>query len=160
MSYAVQSAPFDVITTLFAHGGLIHKGQLLHYAAGRKLPDRLKVVAYLFDKGAPINDVMYQHDVPSTNLQGPFGLGTPLHAAARAGNLDVIRFLLEKGADLNMVDSCGETVLQGAEFYKHQGVVVFLRRILTESSNTNLTLRLRSQETKSASMESMEGQAA
>lgn len=160
LSYAVNSAPFEVIKTLFAHGGSINKGQLLHFAASRKLSDRLEVMAYLVNKGAPINDIMYQHDLPSTNLQEPIGLGTPLHVAARVGNLDVIRFLLEKGADLNIVDSRGQTVLDDAEFSKQQEVVDFLRRILTEGSHTDLNLHSGSQEMKSVSMESTEGQGA
>ena len=148
LSYAVYSATFDIIKTLFAHGGSIHKGQLLHFATGRKLPDRLEVVTFLVDKGAPINDVMYQHDQPSTDLQSVAGLGTPLHGAAADGHLDVVRFLVEKGADLSILDSCGESVLHRAEFHKRQEVVDFLRHILAESPNPP------------ASTESMEKQAA
>ncbi|KAL9101390.1 MAG: hypothetical protein Q9163_003348 [Psora crenata] len=37
-------------------GGSIEHGQLLHFAAKRVLPDRIKVLEYLLDKGASINE--------------------------------------------------------------------------------------------------------
>ena len=140
LSYAVQSATFDVIKMLFAHGGSIHKGQLLHFAAGRQLPDRLEVVTYLVNKGAPINDIMYQHDQGSIDLQFGVGLVTPLHGAASNGYLDVVQLLVEHGADLSILDSRGKSVLHRAEFHKHQDVVDFLHRILAEVSNSTRSL--------------------
>ncbi|KIX03847.1 uncharacterized protein Z518_07400 [Rhinocladiella mackenziei CBS 650.93] len=128
LSYAVQYAPFDVIKTLFDYGGSIHRGQLVHYAVRRDQPDTLEVLAYLLNKGASINDVMYQNQMDSYRLQQAFGLGTPLHEAAQRGKLEVIRFLLEKGADPNITDSLGQTAVQRAEISQHPEVADFMRR--------------------------------
>ncbi|KAL2408448.1 hypothetical protein ABEF93_003514 [Exophiala dermatitidis] len=126
LSYAVQYAPLDIIKTLFDHGGSVRTGQLLHYAVRRDQPDILEVLAYLLNKGASVNDVMYQHHPDSYRLQQAFGLGTPLHEAAQLGKLEVIRFLLEHGADPNVVDSLGQTVLERATIYGHPEVAAFL----------------------------------
>ena len=127
LSYAIQFATFDVIKALFDYGGSVHTGQLVHYAVRRDQPDCLKVLAFLLDKGASINDVMYQDQINSYQLQEAFGLGTPLHEAAQHGKLDVIQFLLAKGADPNIPDSLGQTVVQRAEFYKHPEVADLIR---------------------------------
>ncbi|KAL2419226.1 hypothetical protein ABEF95_004985 [Exophiala dermatitidis] len=126
LSYAVQYASFDIIKTLFDHGGSIRTGQLVHYAVRRDHPDSLEVLAYLLKKGACVNDVMYQHHPDSYRLQQAFGLGTPLHEAAQLGKLEVIRFLVEHGAEPYVVDSLGQTVLERATVYGHPEVAAFL----------------------------------
>jgi len=42
------------------------------------------------------------------------GNATPLHFAAHGGAIDVVRLLLEAGAEANSLDSCGNTPLQAA----------------------------------------------
>jgi hypothetical protein len=54
-------APFTAIKLLFDHGGSTQHGQLLHYAICRDGADRLEVLDFLRDRGAPINDIMYQN---------------------------------------------------------------------------------------------------
>ncbi|EXJ77008.1 hypothetical protein A1O3_10165 [Capronia epimyces CBS 606.96] len=135
LSYAVQYAPFDVIRTLFDHGGSIHTGQLVHCAVRRDQPDTLQVLAYLLNKGASINAVMYQNRPDSYQLQQAFGLGTPLHKAAQRGKLEVPRFLLENGADLNVVDSLGQTVIQRATIFRNPEVADFMRHNASISSH-------------------------
>jgi hypothetical protein len=80
LSTSVRIAPFEVIELLFANRGSIKHGQLLHHAVLRKLDDRLLVVQYLLDMGAPLNRLMYQDKPVSFALREAFGLG---HSFAR-----------------------------------------------------------------------------
>lgn len=54
LSAAVQYAPLSVVHMLFANGGDIEQGQLLHAAVWRKLDDRRTMVEYLLRKGADV----------------------------------------------------------------------------------------------------------
>ncbi|USW59766.1 Putative ankyrin repeat-containing domain superfamily [Septoria linicola] len=79
LSIGIQKGSVAVIEMLFAHGGTIHCGQLLHWAASRQKDDRLAVVNILLRKGALLNAIMYENDEDSFIQREPFGLGTPLH---------------------------------------------------------------------------------
>jgi ankyrin repeat protein len=51
---------------------------------------------------------------------------TPLLAAAENGHFDVVRLLVEAGADVNHADSSGFTPLMGAARAGHSGMAKFL----------------------------------
>jgi Ankyrin repeats (3 copies) len=127
LSIAVLRAPFSTIKILFDRGGSVEHGQLLHWAVLREPPDCLEVIDFLLDKGAPINDVMYQHRLKDYFQMRPFGLDTPLHSTANEGRLDVVKHLLEKGADPLVKDARGEPAMEWAEFEGHSAVVELLR---------------------------------
>jgi hypothetical protein len=61
LSIGVRRASFSTIKMLFDRGGSIQHGQLLQYAVNRDEPDHLEVIDFLAEKGAAINDVIYQH---------------------------------------------------------------------------------------------------
>ncbi|KAK0258803.1 hypothetical protein LTS09_006584 [Friedmanniomyces endolithicus] len=107
LSAAVQYGPLEVIELLFNHGGTIESGQLLHFAVWRHLSDRLDVARYIIRKGASVNMLMYQNRPDCYIQREAFGLGTPLHAAATEGDMDVVRLLLDEGADISIQDSLG-----------------------------------------------------
>jgi ankyrin repeat protein len=71
---------------------------LLYLEPGRPLPERVlrgadaRAARVLLDHGAPVDP--YDHD-----------FGTPLHAAAAAGDLELTRLLLEHGADPNLASA-------------------------------------------------------
>lgn len=111
LSAAVQYAPMSVIELLFEHGGSIAFGQLLNYAAWRELDDRVDVVIFLVAKGAPINNIMYQNRLDCYRQREAFALGTALHDAAAIGSIDVVKTLVDAGAELRIQDSRGETPL-------------------------------------------------
>jgi len=74
---------------------------------------RWELVVGLVGRGAPL---------PTTGR-------TPLHMAAGAGELDVVKALLDHGADLAAIDpEFGATPLQWAKFFRRQGVVDLLRQ--------------------------------
>lgn len=111
LSAAVQYAPMSVLKLLFEHGGSIAFGQLLNYAAWRELDDRVDVVMFLLAKGAPINNIMYQNRLDCYRQREAFALGTALHDAAAILSIDVVKTLVDAGAELRIQDSRGETPL-------------------------------------------------
>ncbi len=121
-------ASFATIKLLFKHGGTISHGQLLHYAAAREASDRVDVLTFLLELGTPVNEIMYQNHVNNYHEQAAFGLGTPLHKGAELGRVDVVEFLLSKGADPSIKDSKGRTAFELAEHHGHVKVLQRLRR--------------------------------
>lgn len=129
LSIAVRDASFDVIRILFDHGGSIEYGQLLHFAAIRGLPDRLDVLNYLLNKGAPVNKLMFENDMNSYEQEEMYGLGTPLHSAASAGCLGMTDMLLSRGADPSIRNSRGKLAVEEAEYHGWSEVINRLRSL-------------------------------
>lgn len=129
LSWAVHHGPFSVIKLLFSKGGSIEHGQLLHWAVQRKLPDRLIIIRFLFEKGVKdsINKVMLQDDLEAYCINMYGGISTPLSHAAAAGNLDVVKFLVENGADPLVKDPSLRIPLDWALSENHTEVAEFLR---------------------------------
>jgi ankyrin repeat protein len=48
-------------------------------------------------------------------------------AAARRGNLKVVKFLIDKGADINAKDEDGETPLSLASAISHPEIIQYLK---------------------------------
>lgn len=133
LSVAVQFGSISTIQAMFEHGGSIKHGQLLHHAVRRDLPDYLDVLALVLSKNPPINNVMYQ-DLPSYYQYRAFALGTPLHEAAKDGKLDVVKILLEMGANPLIKDSRGEIPLQRAERARRRSVIDYLQPITANAT--------------------------
>lgn len=134
LSAAVQYAPMSVIKLLFEHGGSIAFGQLLNYAAWRELDDRVDVVMFLLAQGAPINNIMYQNRMDCYRQREAFALGTALRDAAAIGSIDVVKTLVDAGAELRIQDSRGETPLQRAERNNHFDVIQYLQPLVERSA--------------------------
>merc|ERR1719232_1870864 len=64
---------------------------------------------------------------------------TPLHEAARHGNVEIVRFLLNHGADLNKVTSSGKTAHQIAEEFlpPDSDVISYLTELIQSSSSSD-----------------------
>ncbi|KAL8727129.1 MAG: hypothetical protein Q9166_006262 [cf. Caloplaca sp. 2 TL-2023] len=119
LSISMLYTPFSTIKLLFERGGpeSIKYGELLWYAVERKLPDRVKVLEYLLAKGAAVDLKRLQyHDRPGPAMQADWVLGrqTPLHGAARNGDLDVVKLFVAWGADPTMPDSKGRLAIDEA----------------------------------------------
>lgn len=61
---------------------------------------------------------------------------TPLHLAASEGHVDICRFLVAKGAQINRVDRWGGSPLDDAHRHKHAAVVQYLREHKAQFGNT------------------------
>jgi hypothetical protein len=106
-SYAMREAPFDMIEYLFSRGADVSSGQLLHHAVLRKKPDALRIVRWLAEHGAPIDEIKYSNDRKAYIDRVPYGLGTPLHRAAECGEVGIVKYLLSVGANARKLDSKG-----------------------------------------------------
>ncbi len=68
---------------------------------------------------------LVRHDASLASWEG--GPTTALHEAAAGGHVDIVRFLLEHGADGSIVDDRNHTPLDRAIEQGHQGVMAILR---------------------------------
>jgi len=89
----------------------------------------LDVLQYLLSLGAGIDKVMYQDHLESYLFQKAFGLGTPLHEAARLDRLEVIDFLAAHGASPLIKDSLGKIPLEVARKLGNAAAEEALRRL-------------------------------
>ena len=113
LSYAVKYADLPTIDLLLRRGGDVRKGQLVHNAICRE-SHTLKVVKDLIERGAPLNSLMYQDHQASWDMF-PFMRESPLHTALALKRDDVIQYLVSKGANVNIKDCKGQTIMQCAD---------------------------------------------
>jgi ankyrin repeat protein len=128
LSVALQEAPFAIVKLLFEYGGSVKYGQLLHYAVRRDAEDYLEVLNFILDKSPPINQVMFQNDAPSYEMQKEFGIQTPLHEAVVLGKIDAVNTLLARGADPNVKAYNGQSSFETAKLYGNEDILSLLRQ--------------------------------
>jgi ankyrin repeat protein len=58
---------------------------------------------------------------------------TPLHYAAGTGDEEVVKVLLDKGADINAADGSGSTAMDTAAYYNQPGITHMLAEAGTNS---------------------------
>ena len=81
----------------------------------------------LFDKSTTLIQALGSQIV--TSVQGLLKINTPLHVAAKLGNLTIVEDLLQNRADVNArIYNCGETPLHIAVSYDQIDVVEKLLR--------------------------------
>ncbi len=73
------------------------------------------IVRELIRRGAAVNQ-------PSRNAMGV----TPLHAAAAAGDADLVHFLIQNGADVNARQAGGHTAMDSAKQSGRQDIIALL----------------------------------
>jgi hypothetical protein len=122
MTEAMCRASLETIQMLFGRGGDIKRGQLLHSAVLRGGPDVVELVGLLLDMGASINEIQYENHPQAFRERYAFALGTPLHYAAEEGNLELVLFLLQKGANPSIKNTKDRTVYETADFLKEYEV--------------------------------------
>ncbi|KAL8883557.1 MAG: hypothetical protein Q9192_007105 [Flavoplaca navasiana] len=125
---AARKASLDVIKILVDHGGRVYPSNALPAAAQTHLPDRTEILAYFLANGAPINMIEYEFDDDTRKTFDVKGFGTALHHAARHGNEQMVRFLLEKGAITDLKDSLKKTAMQYAQENGHPAIVTLLEQ--------------------------------
>lgn len=127
LSYAVEQASLSIIKLLLDRGGDVHKGQLLHHAVERQT-DTIEVLGMLLERGAPLNSKMYENHYFSWRLFYFMGLGTALHKAAEMGKADVVRYLVNQGAEVGLKDATNRSAMDWAALNNHQEIVELLQQ--------------------------------
>ncbi|KAL2794860.1 ankyrin repeat-containing domain protein [Aspergillus keveii] len=113
LSWAVERASLNTINLLFERGADALKGEPLHHAINRKT-EVVEVLSLLHEKGAPLNGKQYE-DHPNS-----------VPTAAWLNNIDAARFLLEKGADVSIIDATDRTPLDWAFENGHEEIFEML----------------------------------
>ncbi len=75
------------------------------------------MVAYLLDRGADVDEIPDNEDVEFDMKR--FGLGNALCEAASAGNTEVVKLLLKRGANRDVRDTWGRSALDLAKLNHH-----------------------------------------
>ncbi|KAL8711202.1 MAG: hypothetical protein Q9220_004347 [cf. Caloplaca sp. 1 TL-2023] len=123
---AVNASP-AVFALLIARGAKIEDSDPLHSAAGEweDVPGRVEMMNYLINKvELGVNEIEKTSKVPPSRQMGR---GTPLHGAVWTGSKERVELLLKNGADPEIRNSLGETVLEWAERWELDEMVDFLK---------------------------------
>ncbi|KAL8870673.1 MAG: hypothetical protein Q9174_003337 [Haloplaca sp. 1 TL-2023] len=136
LSFAVRTASLDTIKVLFDYGGSAAYGQLLNMASHRTDPECIPIMQYIYDKGDTRINATYLEDQQTTDKYRGFDNATPLHHAARLGNIDAVRWLLNHGANPTIrtkrVIGYGTTALDSATTKNHTEIAALLRQSIDE----------------------------
>lgn len=129
LSYAAKRGSVHTIKVMLDdYDGDAQKWQLLHYAVRRKI-DIVEVLELLIDRGAPINQTMYENHDWSRRFHFWMPLGTALHEAAELGKIKAAHYLLSRGIDASIKNTEGETALDCAGRFNHERVAELLEDV-------------------------------
>lgn len=110
---AAADASLDIVQLLLLHGADVAIGNHLHALAESDAPGRLEVLRYLIEQGAPLNQLQDVHDSKRFAISSHSGnVSAPLHVAVRHQRMELAGVLLEAGADPDVRDGKGRTVLE------------------------------------------------
>lgn len=127
LEQAASTASLSVIRLLVQYGGRIHPSNVAPWTAKGSKSGRMEVLAYFLEQGATVNDVEYQFDQSIFKQHWRRSFGTALHHASRRGNEEMVRFLLERGARLDIKNSMNKTAVELAEEGGHESIVSILK---------------------------------
>jgi ankyrin repeat protein len=137
LSLAAQFGTVHTIKVMLDdYDGDVQRGQLLHYAVRRKT-DVVDVLELLLDRGAPINQTMYEKHDWSRRFHFWMPLGTALHEAGRVDNVKAARYLLSRGIDASIKDTKGDTALEWARRCNSAKVVRLLEEVEDTAKDSN-----------------------
>jgi hypothetical protein len=149
MGEAVSKQDLEITTILLENGGNPHKLAVLwnnsRGVSGKISPDGAflahctSIIAAIDTKSLPMVQLLVQrhsdaHDLPRSELLADINhsprlglLRTPLQRAAEIGCFDIVRYLVEQGADIDLAPCYGGgTALQLAAMQGHVDIAAFL----------------------------------
>ncbi|KAG6889174.1 hypothetical protein C0995_003085 [Termitomyces sp. Mi166 len=90
---------------------------------------RIDSLACLLDNGGDINEIAAETStwIEFDDQAAKDGYGAALHTAAKRGHLKAVRYLIDRGADLELRDSKGRTALDLAVMEGHLDIIDLLR---------------------------------
>ena len=120
IALAAKCSTEELITALVHHGAQVSGSNALQHAA---YYGRLDLLRCLVELGADVNDTPDYDHLPKLFDT----LETPLHSAARAGNLEIVTFLLDHGANAELKDGEGREVSDVARGSSRESILELLR---------------------------------
>lgn len=114
LTHAAQMFDVPTVDHLLGRGGDVNIGELVHWAIGRHREDSLEMVKFLIDRGAPFNALLHENNEHSRRLF-PHYTRTPLHLAVFSKKHNVIRYLIQKGASVDIKDYKDKTAVECAD---------------------------------------------
>ncbi|CAI6229529.1 unnamed protein product [Periconia digitata] len=128
ISVAVRRAPMSTIKLFLKRCNGIRSGQLVHFAIDREGEDAVEVIELLLNLGWPVDSIMFQDD-PRSWMQWKLGdPATPLLTAVRKGRIEIVKFLIGRGADPTRSSMRGKAPLQAAERLGYTSIANLLRQ--------------------------------
>jgi hypothetical protein len=106
----------------------VRRGELLHRAVRRDDREKFAVLILSFARGADVNRILYSGEDFTFNFHRIAGLGTPLQVAAQTGDVDMLTYLLAKGADPTIPNSNGLLPEKVALYRGHQHIHDLLKK--------------------------------
>ena len=113
-------ASVDIVDMLIRAGATVHESDALHIAA---MKARVDVLHRLLDSGADVNEIGFEYSAIEHFAEMA---GSGLHFAVDGGSEEVVRLLLERGADWRLKDAQGRTALERARGKGFEGIVALL----------------------------------
>jgi hypothetical protein len=111
LAYAVSLGnSIPIIEMLLKHGANIAQSSCLQVGS---YYGRLEEIKFLLDHGAELNESLQPDALECPS--GVFPLETPLHLAMTGRQPDVVKLLLDLGANINLKNQQGETALMVAQ---------------------------------------------
>ena len=111
MSEAAQNAEYAALNARCA----ANPREAANFAAGLRRTPRAQKERWLFNcalnNNATLVRLLLADGLSASTTDSERGNSTQLHAAAQNGAIDVVRLLLEAGADANSLDNLGNTAL-------------------------------------------------
>lgn len=114
------SASLDIVDMLLRAGATVQESDALHVAA---MKARVDVLRRLLDSGADVNEIGFEYSAVEQLAEVA---GSGLHFAVDGGSEEVVRLLLERGADRQLKDAQGKTALERARGQGFEGIIALL----------------------------------
>ena len=127
---AARSGTPKIIQLLLENGAILERSAAVHSAAGSRSSGdnmrRLRNVEFLLDLGMDVNRIESEGDPDFYERYRNFNFATPLHYAAYWNKLETVQYLLERGANKNVLSTKGESALEWASGNRNKELIELL----------------------------------